>query len=176
MTPDLELTSVPAWAVEPTCPPADLTGRYWTVLAVGSDAAPIAARWIDEIRAAHPNARPRLHQVADADAACAALDADLADAKVGWRLLLAGPAHACLRVRARALELGATDDETTIASTEVATREIYCAHCRSTTTAATGMSEEITCSGCARRLFVYYHVSRRIGAHLGFATTADTTP
>ncbi|MEZ0357497.1 dimethylamine monooxygenase subunit DmmA family protein [Mycobacterium sp. SA01] len=176
MTPDLELTSVPAWAVEPTCPTADLTGRYWTVLAVGTDAAAVAARWVDEIHAAHPDARPRVHQVADVEAACAALDADLEEAKVGWRLLLAGPAYACLRIRARAFELGAADDEITVASTEVATREVYCAHCRITTTAATGLSEEITCPGCARRLFVHYHVSRRIGAHLGFATTADTTP
>ncbi|KDE97885.1 hypothetical protein Y900_002755 [Mycolicibacterium aromaticivorans JS19b1 = JCM 16368] len=173
MTPDLELTSVPAWAVEPTCPTADLTGRYWTVLAVGTDAAAIAARWVGEIRAVHPNARPRLHQVSDADAACAALGADIEAAVVGWRLLLAGPAHVCLRIRARALELGAADDEITVASTEVATREVYCAHCRMTTTAATGLAEEITCPGCARRLFVYHHVSRRIGAHLGFATTAD---
>ncbi len=81
MTPDLELTSVPAWAVEPTCPAADLTGRHWTVLAVGIDAAAIAARWVDEIRTVHPDARPRVHEVADADAACAALDAD---SKMPW--------------------------------------------------------------------------------------------
>ncbi|EHB45693.1 hypothetical protein MycrhDRAFT_6441 [Mycolicibacterium rhodesiae JS60] len=176
MTPDLELTSVPAWAVEPACPTADLTGRQWTVLAVGADAAVIAAQWVDEIRAAHPGAGPWVHLVADTAAACIALDTDLADAVVGWRLLLAGPAHACLRVRARALALGAADDEITVASTEVDTREVYCAHCRSTTTAATGLSQEISCPNCGRRLFVYYHVSRRLGAHLGFATHADTAP
>ncbi|WP_179468801.1 dimethylamine monooxygenase subunit DmmA family protein [Mycolicibacterium vinylchloridicum] len=171
MTPDLDLTSVPAWAVEPSCPAADLTGRQYTVLAIGAEAAEIAARWTAQISAEH-----RVHRVADAAEACRALDADLADARVGWRLLLAGPAHVCLRVRARALELGATDDEITVASTEVDTREVYCAHCRSTTTAATGLSQEITCPDCGRRLFVYYHVSRRLGAHLGFATHADTAP
>lgn len=171
MTPDLALTSVPAWAVEPACPTADLTGRQYTVLAIGAEAAEIAARWTAQISAEH-----RVHRVADAAEACRALDADLADARVGWRLLLAGPAHVCLRVRARALELGATDDEITVASTEVDTREVYCAHCRSTTTGATGLSQEITCPDCGRRLFVYYHVSRRLGAHLGFATHADTAP
>jgi hypothetical protein len=168
MKPDLDLTSVPAWAVELTCPAADLTGRYYTVLAIGADAVDIAARWTTQLIA-----EPRVHLVADADAACQALDADLADALVGWRLLLAGPAHACLRVRARALELGASDDEITVATTEVATREIYCPHCRTTTTAAVGLAEEISCPGCLRGLFVYHHVSRRLGAHLGFATQAD---
>ncbi|AKK27224.1 dimethylamine monooxygenase subunit DmmA family protein [Mycobacterium sp. EPa45] len=174
MTPDLDLTSVPPWAVEPTCPTADLTGRQWTVLAIGADAAGIAERWVAEIGDSCPATEPRVHHVADATSACTALDTDLADAKVGWRLLLAGPAHACLRVRARALELGAADDEITIASTEVATREVYCAHCRRTTTASAQLTDEIVCCGCRRRLFVYYHVSRRIGAHLGFTTTADT--
>ncbi|WP_319432341.1 dimethylamine monooxygenase subunit DmmA family protein [Mycobacterium sp. RTGN5] len=176
MKPDLDLTSVPAWAVEPACPAADLTGRQYTVLGISADAAEIAARWAAEITAARPEVQLRVHLVADADAACRALDADLADAVVGWRLLLAGPAHACLRVRARALELGAGDDEITVASTEVAIREIYCAHCRTTTAAPVGLTEEISCPGCQRRLFVYYHVSRRLGAHLGFATKADTPP
>ncbi len=171
MTPDLELTSIPAWAVEPRCPAADLTGRQWTVLAIGADATGIVEQWRAQINAEHPDAEPRVHHVADATAACAALDADLTDAKVGWRLLVAGPAHVCLRVRAHAMELGANDDEIVVASTEVDTREIYCAHCRTTMTATVGLTDEISCSGCRRQLHVYYHVSRRLGAHLGFATT-----
>ena len=171
MTPDLELTSIPPWAVEPSCPAADLTGRQWTVLAVGADATAVAEQWCAQIHAEHPDAEPRVHHVADATAACAALYSDLADAKVGWRLLLAGPAHVCLRVRARALELGAADDEITVASTEVDTREVYCAHCRISITASVGLTDEINCPGCRRQLYVYYHVSRRLGAHLGFATT-----
>lgn len=170
MIPDLALTSVPDWAVERRCPPADLTGRHYTLLAIGADALTIATGWSAQI-----TVEPRIHVVADADEACAALESDLADATVGWRLLLAGPAHACLRVRARALELGAADDEITVASTEVDTREIYCAHCRTTTVTATELAQEVPCPGCGRLLFVYYHVSRRIGAHLGFATTADAT-
>ncbi len=173
MRPPLDLTSVPAWAVEPTCPPADLTGRHPTVLAIGADAAAIARRWADEISAHRAGLRPRIHLVSDAAAACAVLDADLDDAVVGWRLLLAGPAHACLRVRARALELGAADDEITVASTEVDTREVYCAHCRTTAAVHVELTGAISCPGCGRELLVYYHVSRRLGAHLGFATSAD---
>jgi hypothetical protein len=171
MTPDLDLTSVPPWAVERRCPAADLTGRQYTVLAIGPDAVEIATQWATQIPA-----EPHLHLVDDADAACTALDTDLAVANVGWRLLLAGPALACLRVRAHALDLGAADDEITVASTEVGTREIYCAHCRARTTVTAELNDEIACSGCRRRLVVYSHVSRRLGAHLGFATTADTAP
>ncbi|HEY5151488.1 MAG TPA: dimethylamine monooxygenase subunit DmmA family protein [Mycobacterium sp.] len=172
MSPPLELTSIPPWAVAPLCPDADLTGRHWTVLAIGDDAAAIAAEWNDQITAHRPDARPRVHVVDDAGAACEALDADLADAVVGWRLLLAGPAHTCLRVRARALELGAGDDEITVASTEVATREILCAHCRTITTARVELTGTLPCAGCGCKLFVYYHVSRRLGTHLGFAAAA----
>lgn len=172
MAPPLELTSVPPWAVTPLRPAADLTGRHWTVLAIGDDAAAIATQWTDQIAAHHPDAAPRVHMVNDAAGACAALEADLADAVVGLRLLLAGPAHACLRVRAHALELGAGDDEITVASTEVATREIFCAHCRTVTTARVELTETVPCTGCGRELFVYYHVSRRLGTHLGFASGA----
>ncbi|MGY4709876.1 dimethylamine monooxygenase subunit DmmA family protein [Mycolicibacterium sp. CBM1] len=173
MRPPLDLTSVPTWAVEPTCPPADLSGRQWTVLAIGPAAGRVAQGWIAQIAAHRPDSRPRLHLVADADEACAALVTDLDRASVGWRLLLAGPAHACLRVRARALEVGAADDEITVASTEVDTREVFCAHCRSTVTARVELAGEVTCPGCRRQLFVYYHVSRRLGAHLGFVTGPD---
>ena len=172
MAPPLELTSLPPWAVSPLRPAADLTGRHWTVLAIGADAAAIATEWTDQIVAHRPDARPRVHLVDDADAACEALDADLADAVVGWRLLLAGPAHACLRVRARALERGAADDEIVVASTEVATREIFCAHCRTVTTGCVELTDTLACTGCGRELFIYYHVSRRLGTHLGFASGA----
>jgi len=172
MSPPLELTSVPPWAVAPLRPAADLTGRHWTVLAIGDDAAGIAAEWTDQIAAQRPDARPRVHLVDHAEAASQALEADLADAVVGWRLLLAGPAHTCLRVRAQALELGAGDDEITVASTEVATREILCAHCRTVTTARVELAGTLPCAGCGCKLFVYYHVSRRLGTHLGFASAA----
>ncbi|WP_059020461.1 dimethylamine monooxygenase subunit DmmA family protein [Mycobacterium sp. M26] len=173
MSPHLALTSVPPWAVDLVRPPADLSGRSWTVLAIGAAAEPIARQWLAEIAEQRPDAPVRVHQVPDAEAACAALHADLAGAVVGWRLLLAGPAHACLRVRSAAMAAGVGDDEMTIASTEVSTREIFCPHCKHTTVAEVELTDEMPCAGCGRVLFVHYHVSRRLGAHLGFAIHAD---
>lgn len=173
MSPHLALTSVPPWAVEEVRPPADLSGRSWTVLAIGSDAEDIAHQWAAQVSSHLPGAALRIHHVGDAEAACAALTADVADAVVGWRLLLAGPAHACLRVRSLAIQLGVGDDEMTIASTEVSTRTVYCAHCRHVSAAEVELTGELVCAGCGRQLFVHYHVSRRLGAHLGFATHAD---
>ncbi|WP_412093762.1 hypothetical protein [Mycolicibacterium iranicum] len=31
----------------------------------------------------------------------------------------------------------------------------------------------MTCRGCGRTLLVYYHISRRQGAHLGFMVDAE---
>ena len=148
MAPPLELTSVPVGG-DSLRPPADLTGRQWTVLAIGEHATAIAADWAAQIAAHRPDANPRVHLVDDIEAARRALHDDLADAVVGWRLLLAGPAHACLRVRADALEAGAADDEITVASTEVATREIYCAHCRTVTLARIGSPARCPASAAA---------------------------
>ena len=65
MAPPLELTSVPPWAVTPLRPPADLTGRQWTVLAIGKHATAIAADWAAQIAAHRPDANPRVHLVDD---------------------------------------------------------------------------------------------------------------
>ena len=46
-------------------------------------------------------------------------------------------------------------------------------HCRTVTTAAVELSEVLPCSGCGRNLLVYYHVSRRQGAHLGYMVDAE---
>ncbi len=173
MTPAFEFTSVPPWAVEPRRADADLSGRYWTVVAfLGAsgepgEAADIAAEWVAQIRASHPGAAPRLHLVADDAAARDAVTRDLTTALVGWRLMLAGPADACLRLRAHAIENAVGDDEITVATTDVAHRDVHCAHCRAVTRAAVKLGGTVACEGCGRRLAVQAHVSRRIGAYLG---------
>ena len=65
------------------------------------------------------------------------------------------------------------DDEITVASTDVRERAVHCVHCRTVTTAAVELSEVLPCSGCGRNLLVYYHVSRRQGAHLGYMVDAE---
>ncbi len=175
MRPALELTSVPPWAVTATRPRADTSGRYWTVIAFGAGGDEVVRDWSDEIYAAGRESGLRIHRVDehDADAACAALVADVAGARVGWRLMLAGPANACLRVRATALDLGIADDEIVVASTEVGLRTVQCVHCRAVTSVRAELEDVVPCVGCSRNLVVYYHVSRRQGAHLGFMIDAE---
>jgi dimethylamine monooxygenase subunit C len=176
MKPALELTSVPGWATTPTRPDADVSGRYWTVVAFGRDTADIVATWTAQLAARHPDAAPRVHLVDDDAAARATVTAALADAVVGWRLMIAGPADACLRLRAHALNCGVGDDEITVASTEVATRDVRCVHCGTVRHAAVDLEDVLPCTGCDRNLLVYYHVSRRLGAHLGFMIDAEQLP
>lgn len=179
MSPALELTSVPAWATTPTRPDADLTGRSWTVIAFGAAGADVARLWEAQIAAhcaaqtAEPALRTHLFASVEPDRARAALLADLAEARVGWRLMLAGPADGCLRLRAVAMESGAADDEMTVATTDVGLRAVQCVHCRTVTSATVELEEVLPCSGCGRNLLVYYHVSRRQGAHLGFMIDAE---
>jgi hypothetical protein len=174
MNPALETTSVPVWAIHAVRPDADLSGRYWSVVALGERAESIAAHWTAQIAARHPQAEVRVHAVADDVAAADAVTADLADAVVGWRLMIAGPADGCLRLRAFALQCGVADDEITIASASVGIRTVHCAHCGVLTRAEADLGDVVMCAGCDRELVVHYHVSRRLGAHLGSA--ADVGP
>lgn len=172
MRPDLELTSVPGWALTPTRPDADLSGRAWTIIAFGPGGADIARDWVAQIASAGGESAVRLHQV-DAGQAIEVLTADLADARVGWRLMMAGPADACLHLRGAATGLGVADDEMTVASTEVDSRAVHCVHCGAVTRARVQLDEVLPCGSCERKLVVYYHVSRRGGTYLGFMVDAE---
>lgn len=172
MTPALELTSVPPWALGPVRPVADLSGRSWTVIALDAAADDIVADWVNQIEESARGA-VRVHHAADDHRARQVLSDDLDHAVVGWRLMIAGPADACLRLRSHAMACGVADDEMTVASTETTRRDVSCAHCATVTSASVQLQEVTPCSGCGRNLFVYYHVSRRLGAHLGFMVDAE---
>ena len=179
MKPALETTSVPSWCTEARQPDADLSGRSWTVVGFGADAQPTVSSWQAQILAAEPAAVIKVHLVDGTDGdqiAAQAVDADLAHALVGWRLMMVGPADACLRLRAHALQAGVGDDEIVVGSTAVATRDVLCAHCQARTRAEVGLEDVLPCAGCGRNLFVYYHVSRLKGAHLGFMVDAEQVP
>ena len=176
MRPDLELTSVPDWALAPTRPDADRTGRSWTVLAVGSRGADVAAGWIDQIGSPATGSAVSLHRYDEGsslEVAAATLRADIGSARVGWRLMMAGPADACLYLRGVAVDLGVADDEMTVASTDVSTRAVYCVHCGAVTRGRVGIEETLPCGSCQRNLVVHYHVSRRSGTHLGYLVDAE---
>ncbi|AQA04469.1 hypothetical protein BVC93_20870 [Mycobacterium sp. MS1601] len=175
MKPELDLTSVPAWAAAAREPEADLTGRFWTIVGFGADARSIVERWTSQIDGRRPGAHVSVHLFEpDADVLAAeSVSAALADALVGWRLMIAGPAAVCLRLRAHALRCGVADDEILVASTTVAVRDVACVHCGARTSTEVGIEGVVPCIGCGRNLLVYYHVSRLKGAHLGFMVDAE---
>ena len=170
MRPALELTSVPPWTITATVPDADTSGRAWTIIAIGH-AQDVITRWEGQL-GDHRNS-VEVHRVDTDEQARAVIDTAVATAVVGWRLMIAGPAYLNLRVRAHALAHGIADDEITIASTEVAHRDVFCTHCRAVTTAAVEIDGLVGCTGCGRKLVVHYHVSRRAGEFLGYMVDAE---
>lgn len=170
MSVDLAQTSLPRWAYEPRVEAVDLTGRAYTVLVVESPgAAGVADAWVVELHG-RPVTR---HDCADDERAVAALTADLAGARVGHRVLVAGTARDCLAVRAAAVRAGLADDELVFGVVSADERSVWCVHCEATTSAVVALDEVVVCAGCARRLVVYPHVSRRTGHHLGFMVDAE---
>jgi len=179
----LSQTSLPTWAHTPQVEPVDPTGRVHTLVGVTGDGAEgdsptgtavreVVAGW----QAASGSATLHVHLCADVAAGIAALEADLVSARVGHRVLVAGTADACLAVRAAAVRAGLADDELRFGVVAADVRTVWCVHCSATTGAAVGLDEDLTCSGCARTLVVYPHVSRRTGHHLGFMVDAEDQP
>lgn len=173
MRPDLELTSVPGWALTPTQPDADLSGRAWSIIAFGPDGNDVAHRWNAQIISVGGESAVRLHRPGEGDDGRRALSEDLSDARVGWRLMVAGPADDCLRLRGAASGFGVADDEMTVASTDVGSRAVHCVHCGADTRARVQLDEVLPCRSCGRKLLVYHHVSRRAGTYLGFKVDAE---
>ncbi|HEY1133888.1 MAG TPA: dimethylamine monooxygenase subunit DmmA family protein [Nocardioides sp.] len=163
-------TSVPRWAWDETAPGAapDPRGRTFTLLVLPGAAA-VADRWAEAVA----GRAVRRHEAADVPTAVAALHADLATARVGHRVLVAGTARECLAVRAAGVRAGLADDEMTFGVVSTADRAVWCVHCDATTVAPVAIDDVVACTGCARSLLVYPHVSRRTGEHLGFMVDAE---
>ncbi|WP_156910393.1 dimethylamine monooxygenase subunit DmmA family protein [Nocardia mangyaensis] len=107
------------------------------------------------------------------------VDAALASARTGWRFLVVGDGAGVARIRARIVAAGAIDEEliTVVLGADdgfdAGTREVFCAHCRSTTATGARIDETMTCGGCGVELVVYYHFSRRRHAYLGYSADAE---
>lgn len=170
MNPPLHLTSLPSWAREPVVEEVDPTGASYLVFELGDRAAMVVSDWVAELTAL---GKPVTVVKAGVEVAIVEFERAYAAALVGWRIMIAGTAADCLRLRTAVVASGLADDELRCASVDVAERDVYCVHCRSVTTASVGVGEVISCLGCERNLLVYHHVSRRKGAHLGFMVDAE---
>jgi dimethylamine monooxygenase subunit C len=164
-----EHTSVPRWpAVDPGVDPA---ARAVAMLGFGPDGVAVVRRWLGQVPAGTP---VTCTTTGAADAAVLGeLARRVAASTVGWRLMLAGSEADVLAARAVALDGGLLDAEVRTAVTGTRRKRVFCAHCRTTTEADVPVGAETGCSGCGRRLFVYWHVSRRAGSYLGYMADAE---
>jgi dimethylamine monooxygenase subunit C len=165
----LQHTSVPQWGATPPAVPA--TARQVTVLGIGSTAEPVVRDW--ELACRARGLRPAVLLAGSAEEASPWLAAQLEGASVGWRLLVAGPEADVLRARSRALQSGAVPVEVLAFVTGVPVRRVHCAHCRTETETGAAVGDTCPCAGCGRTLHVYHHVSRRLGAYLGYMIDAE---
>lgn len=164
-------TSVPRWST--SVPSADLSGRSYAVMTFSDACLPAARRWWREL-----TGRPvwTWHGSRADDEALAALREQIAEASVGWRLLLAGPEHDVLKARSEAVRAGVLDAEITVTVSASGRRRVWCAHCGHETEAAVDIGARTGCTGCGRSLLVHHHVSRRHAAYLGFQADAEEVP
>ncbi|MGY1593057.1 dimethylamine monooxygenase subunit DmmA family protein [Geodermatophilus sp. SYSU D00708] len=164
-----EHTSVPRWpAADPGVDPA---ARSLTLFGFGAAGVDAVRRWLGQVPARTPVVATTTG-AADA-AVLAELARRVAASTVGWRLMLAGPEADVLAARAVALDGGLLDAEVRTLVTGTERKRVFCPHCRATTEADVPVGGETGCTGCGRRLFVYWHVSRRAGSYLGFMADAE---
>jgi dimethylamine monooxygenase subunit C len=165
-------TSVARWESEP--PAVDSSGREYVVLSAGagdSEARAVADGWVTAIeRLGRPLRRY------DGDDCARVLDERLAGARVGLRVMAAGPELTVLDVLRTARAAGAIDEELRLFVTDARVRRVQCPHCHEHTEGEVAIGGVLPCSGCGRRLFVYHHVSRLHGAYLGFMVDAEELP
>lgn len=143
-------------------PEVDPTGRSFAVMAFGPRARTVAERWAGRIEMAEARLWAWHADHADAEA-LRALRAELARARVGWRLMLTGPEADIAPAKAEAIALGAVPAEIRTYVTS-GPRRVYCATCAAVTA---GDAPEVTCGRCGRALVVLDHFSARLGAWLG---------
>ncbi|SFS70894.1 hypothetical protein SAMN05660874_02813 [Saccharopolyspora flava] len=161
-------TSVPDWPAQVAVDP---DGTSYTLVGIGDPAEAIVDSWVGEVfmkTSPTHNSPVWTIQVDSAEEAFEALDEQLARARVGWRLMLAGPEADVLSLRARAIAAGAVDEEIRCRVTSRDRLLVHCAHCTAQTPATTSPGSRLTCSGCGQPLHVYAHVSRHRGSYLGF--------
>jgi len=174
---------------------ADLGGRYHLMLGMGPGATALL-RVLAEIQGSALPAlqKTRVLLVPDAGGALTTVPFDhlglslvsqfagtaplleafrlvLSESLMGTRLYVAGPESFIGLATKIALQFDLNKDE--IRAEEVGTlaRRVYCIHCRATTENV--RTNVVGCTGCARRLLVRDHYSRRLAAYMGVMADAE---
>jgi hypothetical protein len=161
-----EHTSVPRWPQRP--PEVDDSGRSYLVISTGTEGRAVASAWRQEI-IARGRKLERFHGPSPA----VWLAGRLTKARVGVRVMAAGPQLELLDVLRAARSAGMIDAELALHVVGAKRLRVHCAHCGADTEADVGIGELIGCAGCGRSLLVYHHVSRPRGAHLGYQIDAE---
>lgn len=160
-------SSVPRPGAAPPPAPAH---EYFAV-SFGSDGFRETEAWLQGLE---PSIRHRHLAFEESDhAATGALEARLASAVVGIRVVLAGPEADVYAARATAIEQGAVDEELVLLVTGGNSRRVHCPHCQSTTVTELAVGEVVACTGCERNLVIYHHFSRRTASYLGYMVDAE---
>ncbi|WP_406689742.1 dimethylamine monooxygenase subunit DmmA family protein [Saccharopolyspora sp. ID03-671] len=158
-------TSLPEW---PARVAVDPEGTSYALVGIGDPAEGIVRGWVGEVLMRTAPSPVWTAQADRADEVVDALDEQLGRARVGWRLMLAGPEADVLALRARALAAGAVDEEVRCHVTSRERLRVHCAHCTAETPVTAPPGSRTTCSGCGHPLHIYSHLSRHRGSYLGF--------
>lgn len=143
-------------------PEVDVSGRTFGIVAARH--CPVARGWATQLEALD-----RPYWQVDADG----VDAALAGATVGLRVLVSGPEVEVLAVAARLRAAGLADAEVITHATSTRHRRVYCAHCKQTSILDAAVEDVAPCPSCGRGLLVFAHASARSGSYLGFQADAE---
>lgn len=147
----------------------DLSGRSFLLVGVGVGGRRVCQAWMRQLGRA---GRPARFWALDRPAGCGGeLAGWLAGARVGMRLLLAGPRADVLTLAAQARALHLLPEEITSVEVDAAELPIFCVHCRVTSRLAARPGCRVHCPGCRRELEVHPHVSGHRGSYLAAAPT-----
>jgi hypothetical protein len=151
----------------------DPTARAIGMLGFGAVGMRVVRRWIEQVPADVPVTWAAAQQ-ADA-VSLAELERLVAGARVGWRLMLAGPEADVRAAREAVTRLGVLDAQIRSVVTAKELRRVWCPHCTATTETELLPGEQVPCSGCTVPLRLPAAVSRALGAHVGVTSDEPET-
>ncbi|MBB2202339.1 dimethylamine monooxygenase subunit DmmA family protein [Gluconacetobacter tumulisoli] len=167
-------TNLPRWPA--SAPGIDPQGRGFVLVGLGPAGADTLAGWAADVAAAGHPCRQRRDASAQVTADTLAwLDDALGAARVGWRLMLAGPASDILELAARARTAGMIEAEIRCHAVGEGPARLQCVHCKTLFRAEAVPGSHVACPGCGRALVVHQHLSRRLAALVAFSADAEAS-